>query len=156
MRSAHSTTPGWRSSRAYRHSVYSARRNATRSQPVSGVLRRWTWGDNVFGTMCAMPEDLASAPAFDAFTLRDLSVCGYYEPTNAAVISLYLCFPPAPTTPPRPRLPRYCRAPLWDRGPQGDWYCGMRERPFMTTSNTKSYLCCSIYRASGYRTIAQH
>ncbi|GCC16524.1 hypothetical protein chiPu_0021390 [Chiloscyllium punctatum] len=31
-----------------------------------------------------MPDDLASAPAFDAFAMRDLSVCGYYEPINAA------------------------------------------------------------------------
>ncbi|GCC48886.1 hypothetical protein chiPu_0033092, partial [Chiloscyllium punctatum] len=37
-----------------------------------------------------MPDDLTSAPAFDAFAMRDLSVCGYYELTNAAVISLLL------------------------------------------------------------------
>ncbi|GCC45750.1 hypothetical protein chiPu_0029843 [Chiloscyllium punctatum] len=44
--------------------------------------------------MCAMPDELTSAPAFDTFAIRDLSVCSYYEPTNAAAISLYLCFPP--------------------------------------------------------------
>ncbi|GCC19764.1 hypothetical protein chiPu_0018518 [Chiloscyllium punctatum] len=76
-------------------------------------------GGCMFGTMCAMPEDLASDPAFDAFTLRDLSVCGYYEPTNAAVISLYLCFPPAPTTPPPTMTPEILPCPSLGPGPVG-------------------------------------
>ncbi|XP_072412026.1 uncharacterized protein [Chiloscyllium punctatum] len=76
-------------------------------------------GGCMFGTMCAIPEDLASAPAFDAFTLRDLSVCGYYEPTNAAVISLYLCFPPAPTTPPPTTTPELLPCPTLGPGPAG-------------------------------------
>ncbi|XP_043536128.1 uncharacterized protein LOC122542464 [Chiloscyllium plagiosum] len=80
-------------------------------------------GGCMFRTMCAMPEDLSSAPAFDAFTVRDLSVCGYYEPTNAAVVSLYLCFPPPPTTTPEilpcPSLgpgPAAGGLVLWDEG----------------------------------------
>ncbi|GCC19513.1 hypothetical protein chiPu_0018401 [Chiloscyllium punctatum] len=76
-------------------------------------------GGCMFGTMCSMPEDLVSAPAFDAFTLRDLSVCGYYEPTNAAVIPLYLCFPPAPTTPSPTTTPEILPCPSLGPGPVG-------------------------------------
>ncbi|GCC42508.1 hypothetical protein chiPu_0026611 [Chiloscyllium punctatum] len=44
----------------------------------------------MFGTMCVMPDDLTLAPVFDAFALRDLSVCGYYEPTNTTAEQAFL------------------------------------------------------------------
>ncbi|GCC42603.1 hypothetical protein chiPu_0026623 [Chiloscyllium punctatum] len=89
------------SSRTYRQSAYSAHWSMTHDQPAYDEQ------------MYAMPDDLTSAPAFDAFAIRDLSICGYYEPTNAAVISLYLCFSPSPQPHhQQPRLPRYYCAPL--------------------------------------------
>ncbi|GCC44893.1 hypothetical protein chiPu_0028947 [Chiloscyllium punctatum] len=66
-----------------------------------------------------MPDDLASAPAFDAFAIRDLSVCGYYELINATVISLYLCFSPPPTTPPTTTTPEILPCPSLRPGPAG-------------------------------------
>ncbi|GCC47233.1 hypothetical protein chiPu_0031334, partial [Chiloscyllium punctatum] len=76
-------------------------------------------GRCMFGTMCAMPDDVTSAPAFDAFAMRDLSVCGYYEPTNSAVISPYLCFSPPPNTPPTTTTPEILPCPSLRPGPAG-------------------------------------
>ncbi|GCC48921.1 hypothetical protein chiPu_0033002 [Chiloscyllium punctatum] len=68
-----------------------------------------------------MPDDVTSAPAFDAFAMRDLSICGYYEPTNSAVISPYLCFSPPPhrkhTT--NNHDPRDTTMPLSEAGARG-------------------------------------
>ncbi|GCC48034.1 hypothetical protein chiPu_0032377 [Chiloscyllium punctatum] len=66
-----------------------------------------------------MPDDLTSAPAFYVFAMRDLSVCGYYEPTNAAVISLYLCFSAPPTTPLTTMTPEILPCPSLRPGPAG-------------------------------------
>ncbi|GCC42434.1 hypothetical protein chiPu_0026233 [Chiloscyllium punctatum] len=113
-----STMPGWRSSRAYRHCLFCT----SEHDPRSTCLRRaeaMDLGGCMFRTRCAMPEDLASALAFDAFTLRDLYVCGYYEPTNVVVISLYLCFPPAPTTPTPTTTPEILLCPSLGPGPVG-------------------------------------
>ncbi|GCC42840.1 hypothetical protein chiPu_0026666 [Chiloscyllium punctatum] len=113
-------------------------------------------GGCMFGSMCAMPDDLTSAPAFDAFAMRDLSVCGYYEPTNAAVISLYLCFSPRPQPhQQQPRPPRYYH-PLSEAGSRARTGIMRGGKFFMITSDTRSWPCWSIYRASGYRNIAQH
>ncbi|GCC46014.1 hypothetical protein chiPu_0030298, partial [Chiloscyllium punctatum] len=76
-------------------------------------------GGCMFGIMCAMPDDVTSAPAFDAFAMRDLSVCGYYEPTNAAVISLYLCFSPPPNHTTNNHDPRDTTMPLSEAGARG-------------------------------------
>ncbi|GCC45839.1 hypothetical protein chiPu_0030067, partial [Chiloscyllium punctatum] len=67
-----------------------------------------------------MPDDLTLAPAFDAFAMRDLSICDYYEPTNAAVISLYLCFsPPPPNHTTNNHDPRDTTMPLSETGAHG-------------------------------------
>ncbi|GCC42305.1 hypothetical protein chiPu_0026399, partial [Chiloscyllium punctatum] len=86
--------------------------------------------------------------------MRDLSVCGYYEPTNAAVISLYLCFLAPSNRTNNNHDSRDTTVPLSEAEARGDWYYGRRGKSFMITSDTIS--CWSIYRASGYRNIAQH
>ncbi|GCC40115.1 hypothetical protein chiPu_0024096 [Chiloscyllium punctatum] len=106
-------------------------------------------GGCMFGTTCALPDDLTSAPAFDAFAMRDLSVCGYYEPTNAAVISLYLCFSLPPTTPPTTTTPEILLYPSLRPGPAGGLV--LREEGEVLYDNVRHEVVPVLVHISGIR-----
>ncbi|GCC48654.1 hypothetical protein chiPu_0032743 [Chiloscyllium punctatum] len=83
--------------------------------------------------------------------MRDLSVCGYYEPTNATVISLYLCFLAPPTTPPTTTPPEILPCPSLRPGPAGGLV--LREEGEVLYDNIRHEVVPVLVNISGTRVL---